>query len=183
MTAEATKYVLTEEDIAHRKACAYLKGLVIGHAVSMDRKWDGDNMKTPEFNKGYIVGLSSHESKVTMAHILYNRLRHDRPHLKSRQAELEFMYQNQYTLNNMFQGMESDGAKYPAQLRTDIIEEVNSYQTALLEAQREAARLKREQEAREAEERRIVREKKAKEERYRTFLKLKAEFEPEEVSL
>lgn len=51
-------------------------------------KWDGDPEKTEEFKEGW--ELSSYVSP-TFAHIVYNRIRHNRPHLSSREADQEFL--------------------------------------------------------------------------------------------
>ena len=82
MTVEATTYVLTEQDIAHRKACAYLKGLIVGAASNRGMKWNGDPERTPEFKDGYEKAQEGYVP-LTAVHIIYNRIRHDRPHLVS----------------------------------------------------------------------------------------------------
>ena len=68
-----------EVEIAHRKACAYLKGYIVGYSVARGMKWDGNSEHTPEFTDGWddIKGFAHY---VTYTHILHNRLRHGRPH-------------------------------------------------------------------------------------------------------
>ena len=83
MTAEATTYVLTSEDIAHRKACAYLKGIIVGYASSHGMKWNGDPDRTPEFKDGYEKGIKESYFPISAIHVIYNRIRHNRPHRKT----------------------------------------------------------------------------------------------------
>ena len=85
--------IITHEEeykIAHKKACAYLKGFVVGHAVINGMKWGGDSSRTPEFNEGYNDGQKTSSACITYAHILHNRLRHNRPHRTS--GELNHQY-------------------------------------------------------------------------------------------
>lgn len=71
----------TEAEIAHRKACAYLKGYIVAASVENGMKWDGDPERTPEFKAGFECsrGRGSDEA-LTLVHIIYNRLRHNRTH-------------------------------------------------------------------------------------------------------
>ena len=82
MTATAT---LTETPvdnrIAHQKACAYLKGYIVGYSKRKGMKWDGDEERTPEFKQGWEDSKRRTSETITFAHIIYNWLRHDRPHL------------------------------------------------------------------------------------------------------
>jgi hypothetical protein len=71
---------LTEAEIAHRKACAYLKGYIVAASANRGMKWEGDPDKSPEFKQGYEDGQYVPAPCLTYAHILYNRLRHNRPH-------------------------------------------------------------------------------------------------------
>lgn len=77
-------------DLNKSHACAYLKGYVVGHAVKMGMKWDGDHERTQAFKEGWDDGHNSCQVCVTYAHILYNRLRHNRPHRNS--GKLDFHY-------------------------------------------------------------------------------------------
>jgi hypothetical protein len=43
-------------------------------------KWDGNAEKTPEFAAGMKLGIWCTNDALTLVHILYNRLRHNRPH-------------------------------------------------------------------------------------------------------
>lgn len=86
MTTTAT---LTVESIESqleslRKACAYLKGYIVGYAVKQGMKWSGDPERTEEFKQGWD---DSSWVNPTFAHIIYNRIRHDRSHLGSREAD------------------------------------------------------------------------------------------------
>lgn len=87
-----TTAILTEEVVkereSHRKACAYLKGRIVGYAVNQGMKWDGDPDRTEEFKQGF-EGFTW--DNVTTLHIIYNRIRHNRPHLKSWDADQEHL--------------------------------------------------------------------------------------------
>ncbi len=87
-TAVAEEIIETEtiEDdkdrIAFRRACAYFKGFVVGYAASRGMKWDGDPDRTPEFREGWKQSQWASAADVTFIHVVYNRLRHERPHLR-----------------------------------------------------------------------------------------------------
>jgi len=81
MTTTAT-IEYTEAEISHRKACAYLKGYIVASSVKNGMKWNGDKERTPEFALGYEDGGAGGKYQ-TYAHILYNRLRHNKPHRTS----------------------------------------------------------------------------------------------------
>lgn len=93
MTTTAT---LTQEEVqkreSHRKACAYLKGRVVGYAVRCGMKWDGDPERTAEFKEGF----NEYGGDLTTLHIIYNRLRHNRPHLGSWEADQEYLDERWY---------------------------------------------------------------------------------------
>jgi hypothetical protein len=70
-----------EENQIHRKACAYLKGYIVGYSKRHGMKWNGDeDGGTPEFKQGWDDSLRCDSETITLTHIIYNRIRHDRPH-------------------------------------------------------------------------------------------------------
>lgn len=73
----------TQAQIAHRKACAYLKGLICGYADKAGHKYHTTKERTPEFDKGFKAASDGWlgADAITEAHILHNRLRHNRPHI------------------------------------------------------------------------------------------------------
>lgn len=81
MTTTTIEY--TEAEIAHRKACAYLKGYIVAASQNRGMKWEGDPERTPEFKQGYEDGQYVPAPGLTLAHIIYNRLRHQKPHRTS----------------------------------------------------------------------------------------------------
>lgn len=94
MTTTAIQEVSVEEQRQiHRKACAYLKGYIVGYAVNQGMKWEGDPERTEEFKRGW---EEASWVNPTFAHIIYNRIRHDRPHLGSREADQEYLDEGRY---------------------------------------------------------------------------------------
>jgi hypothetical protein len=78
MTTTAIEF--TEAEIAHRKACAYLKGYLVAASSTAPKT----SPRTPEFAAGLEDGnkVCTVEG-VTLAHIIHNRLRHNKPHRMS----------------------------------------------------------------------------------------------------
>jgi hypothetical protein len=94
MTATATiEQSIVEETRreTHRKACAYLKGYLVGYAKRKGMKWEGDAERTPEFAKGFEESKRVGADTITFAHIIYNWIRHDRPHLGSEERDEQFV--------------------------------------------------------------------------------------------
>ena len=87
-TAVETIETEVAQRLAHRKACAYLKGYIVGYGSSRGMKWDGDPDRTPEFKQGM---EDSRRGNITFVHILYNRMRHSRPHLASYDLDSNYM--------------------------------------------------------------------------------------------
>jgi hypothetical protein len=92
----STGFITLDID-AHKKACAYLKGFIVGQLP----KWSG-KVTTPEFERGmketnfaavdYHDGHTTfHLSAITYVHILHNRIRHRRPHLGSEEKDMAFL--------------------------------------------------------------------------------------------
>ena len=96
---ETTTHVLTEQEVAHRKACDYLKGLIMGSKGEISNRKDSEafqagvkrKVKVCEAYKDYHGsflhynedGTGEWHLMVTAFHILHNRLRHNRPHTGS----------------------------------------------------------------------------------------------------
>ena len=85
MTATATIEQPTAEQTAqddqrliHRNVCAFLKGFIVGYSKRTGMKWD-------EFSKRL------NPDYITFAHIIYNWIRHDRPHLGSETRDQKFV--------------------------------------------------------------------------------------------
>jgi hypothetical protein len=104
MTATATLEETTQDANreSHRKACAYLKGYLVGYAKRRGMKWDGDEERTPEFAQGFNDSKRIGRDTITFAHIIYNWIRHDRPHLGSERRDEEFVeaYRSRNTWGN-----------------------------------------------------------------------------------
>jgi len=83
-----TAIEIDDHRLAHRKACAYLKGCIIGYAHAKGMKWNGDICRTTEFKMGYESKF--HGDTITFLHIIYNRLRHDKPHLSRDEGQRLF---------------------------------------------------------------------------------------------
>jgi hypothetical protein len=91
--------IITIDRESHRKACAYLKGFLIGR---LPKRQHPAQARTPEFEQGlkdsrgetidYYDGVKTiHLSEVTFAHIIHNRIRHRRPHLGSVEKDAAFL--------------------------------------------------------------------------------------------
>jgi hypothetical protein len=96
MTTEITA---TEEEnrLIHRKACAYLKGYIVGYSKRRGMKWPGDeDGGTPEFKQGWEDSQRCDSETVTLAHIVYNRIRHDRSHLGGAEADSDYVRENRW---------------------------------------------------------------------------------------
>ena len=97
-TATVQDTQVDETRIAHQKACSYLKGFVVGYAVRQGMKWKGDAEKQyPEFHDGYKASQSFISAEtVTFTHIIYNRLRHERPHIKGGDSDFVQKFRRGY---------------------------------------------------------------------------------------
>jgi hypothetical protein len=84
-TAIETTVEFTQAQIAHRKACAFLKGILCGHAEQSGHPYHTTKKRTPEFDKGFEIGCEERlgADAVTAIHIIHNRLRHNRPHINA----------------------------------------------------------------------------------------------------
>ena len=87
-TATETKTEFTQAQIAHRNACAFLKGILCGYAEYRGHTYQTAKNRTPEFDKGFELGMNRlncgdyiFQEDITDIHIIHNRLRHDRPHI------------------------------------------------------------------------------------------------------
>jgi hypothetical protein len=94
---------LTEEQVAFNKACAYLKGYIVGQSVKRGMKWESKKEPTESFQAGFDKaserGCGFHSSQaLTIAHIIHNRLRHNRPHTKDDDAFISKTRENFYGL-------------------------------------------------------------------------------------
>jgi hypothetical protein len=83
----------TRAQVAHRKSCAFLKGILCGYADLKGHKYESTKELTEDFRAGFeLVGKDRwmNASCVTEAHIFHNRLRHRRPHI-SEEADGRWM--------------------------------------------------------------------------------------------
>ena len=101
MTTQQTTVTdtLTEQEIAHRKACDYLKGLIMGTSGEESKR-----KGSPEFDQGcedstkfasnsftHYDPTCNHYHFLTAIHILHNGLRHSRPHTGSIERDLAIL--------------------------------------------------------------------------------------------
>jgi len=84
-TAIETTVEFTQAQIAHRKACAFLKGILCGYAEYKGYSYQTTKTRTPEFDKGFGIGCEERlgADAITAIHIIHNRLRHNRPHINA----------------------------------------------------------------------------------------------------
>jgi len=76
---------LTKTQVAHREACAYLKGILCGYADRKGRPYHSKREPfewSPAFTAGFNEGRDSWASAdaITGTHIIHNRLRNRPPH-------------------------------------------------------------------------------------------------------
>lgn len=87
-------YQLTIQEVANRNFALYLKGRIIGYSVRHGMKWSSKHASSPIFQLGYDEGIKplkndyswtliQDKSEITAIHIIYNNLRHNKPHTKS----------------------------------------------------------------------------------------------------
>ena len=75
----------------HRKVCAYLKGYLVGYSKRKGMNWKGDKTRTEEFALGFEASKRMSPDYITFAHIIYNWIRHDRPHLGTEERDQVFV--------------------------------------------------------------------------------------------
>ena len=82
MTTAILEKTFTPAQIAHRKACAYLKGILCGYADARGHKYHTTKELTADFAAGFKEGQGTWADKdaITGTHILHNRLRNRPPH-------------------------------------------------------------------------------------------------------
>jgi len=82
-TATATVTEFTQAQIAHRRACAFLKGILCGHSEQCGHPYHTTKDRDPDFEKGFSISREEYMSpeRITALHIIHNRLRHTRPHI------------------------------------------------------------------------------------------------------
>ena len=80
----------TPAQIAHRNACAFLKGILCGYAEYRGHKYHTTKERTLAFDAGFKIGLNRLNCEclisaddITAIHIIHNRLRHNRPHISA----------------------------------------------------------------------------------------------------
>ena len=98
IAVETTPHVLTEQEIAHRKACDYLKGLIMGSVGHISKRYGN-----PEFEEGCKDSNSFNLFQFPhgphgrlywgthVIHVLHNRLRHNKPHTASVERDQSFL--------------------------------------------------------------------------------------------
>jgi hypothetical protein len=92
-----TETINEDNYLTHRKSCAYLKGYIVGYSKRRGMKWDGDEEGgTTEFKQGWDDSQRCDSETVTLAHIIYNRIRHDRPHCGSREKDSEYIREHRW---------------------------------------------------------------------------------------
>lgn len=87
-TATATIPEFTQAQIAHREACAFLKGILCGYADEKGHKYTSN--RDPEdwslaFKAGFKLGGDAwtHSECITGTHKVHNRLRNRPPHTEA----------------------------------------------------------------------------------------------------
>jgi len=78
---------------AHRKSVAFLKGAIVGFATAKGMKYASKREPNGEFAIGLEYGkdILWASNRITVLHILYNRIRHLRPHTGSISGDNTFL--------------------------------------------------------------------------------------------
>jgi len=92
MTTEVKEQpILSEEELAQRKAIDYLKGCIVGYITENDGKYESSKEQREDFKKGFEKHRYAGSGWITVCHIIHNRLRHNRPHTGSYESDQEFL--------------------------------------------------------------------------------------------
>jgi len=108
MTAQVQEIVLSEKDLARRKAIVYLKGFIIGYSVANGMKWSSKITPSPVFLSGQKDGEHARWNKtlVNGVHVLYNRIRHNRPHGSSFDTDSVMLKAAEYSLKEIYEKLD-----------------------------------------------------------------------------
>lgn len=93
---------------SHKNAIAFLKGIIIAYAKECGMKHSSTKPETEFFEKGRtLVEKKSYLDSywITIVHIIYNRLRHRRPHKSSFEADQEYLNQNSYLAHSVIESL------------------------------------------------------------------------------
>jgi len=85
-----TTNIIDETSISHRKAVAFLKGIIVARCINYGMKHSSSSEPSAEFLAGqefYHEQWLAPVDRITAIHILYNRIRHKRPHTESRERD------------------------------------------------------------------------------------------------
>ena len=87
--------VLSESEIKVRELRLTLKGFIIQYSINHGAKWESKRTEiSPAFEAGRKLASSwSNDIEITCAHILHNRIRHNRQHTSD---DASFISKNSY---------------------------------------------------------------------------------------
>ena len=99
---------------AHRKAVAFLKGTIIGFATEKGMKYKSKREPNGVFATGVKYGKDKSwiRNWITILHILYNRIRHLRPHTGSIEGDDIFLQKYSYPRDIKEKILEISGIEY-----------------------------------------------------------------------
>jgi hypothetical protein len=114
------KYVLSEEETNLRKAMSFLKGCVVGYATRKGQKHKSTKTPTEDFLAGFAYSgpqkvvkygheytIYRNDDWITVAHIVHNRTRHDRPHTESNSSDNAIIRSRANTVKEIVEEVES----------------------------------------------------------------------------
>lgn len=86
MNSETSTLPSEQQDL--HDALVFLKGIIVSYSVAKGMKYDSKHAPTPLFEEGMTLGADiadrwNGKEIITALHVLYNRLRHNRPHTGS----------------------------------------------------------------------------------------------------
>ena len=88
MATQTEKYVLTEEETNNRNAILFLKGCIVQHSIDNGMKYSSTKGPNKHFKEG---AEDKTRKKITIYHIVHNRLRHNRPHTESYESDQKLL--------------------------------------------------------------------------------------------
>lgn len=106
----------------HRDAINYLKGIIVAYATECGMRHSSNKTITEDYENGKafmkdkLSGLYCPSDWITTAHIIYNRLRHERPHKGSFDTDQEHLDQNKNVARSILKDLEGYLGENAAQL-------------------------------------------------------------------
>jgi len=92
----------------HKNAILFLKGVLVGYATKKGMKHSSIRPESEYYQKGREFAEKnpySYSDWATSAHIIYNRLRHERPHKGSFDLDQQHLNENSYDVRFLIESL------------------------------------------------------------------------------